>query len=129
MPHVGDVVIDQPAVRGHRPHHRFGRVQRRDDERHAAFGADGQIALPARVAGVDDQVHAVGRHLVVRMGAAFGGQPVFNARDPVLQLFLRTSVQGGKGADDAGRALRHDQLGPRDQKHGGADDRQAGLGA
>ncbi|KAG1421547.1 hypothetical protein G6F57_023578 [Rhizopus arrhizus] len=103
-------------------------MQRRDDEGHAPFGADGQVALPARIAGMDDQVHAIRRDARVGVGLALGGQAFLDAADPLVQLFLRTGVQRGERADDPRRALRHDQRRPRDQEHGGADDRQAGLG-
>ncbi|KAG1078136.1 hypothetical protein G6F40_016844 [Rhizopus arrhizus] len=77
---------------------------------------------------MDDQAHAIRRDARGGVGLALGGQAFLDAADPLVQLFLRTGVQRGERADDPRRALRHDQRRPRDQEHGGADDRQAGLG-
>lgn len=127
--HRGDVVVDLAAVGVDGAHHRFGWMQRGDDERHAALGADGQVALPAGVAGVDDEVDAIGRDDGMRRRPARARQLVFDARDPRVQLFLRPGVERREGADDAGAALRRHQVRAGDQEHGSADDGQSGLRA
>ena len=59
---------------------------------------------------MDNQVDAEGRHDLVRMGDTIGVKTVANLLEPDGQFFLRAGVEGRKGADDPGRALRDDEV-------------------
>src|SRR3546814_10412977 len=74
---------------------------------------------------VDDLVDRKGGRKAVGIVAVPRRQFLGDAVQPFVEQRLRTSVQGGKAADDARLALRDDQVGTGDDEQRRADDGQA----
>ncbi|WP_333489943.1 hypothetical protein [Acidocella sp. MX-AZ03] len=118
---VDDIMQHQPAIAMHRLIHLRHRAERGDDDGHPIFHAQRQILLQARIGLVDDEID--------REGGVRVGQFRAQAGQPLFQHAGGTGIERGKGPDDAGFALRDDQLRPGDDEHrrGDGGQRQAGF--
>ena len=103
--HRRDVVEHEATVAVDRLDHRRRGLQARDHDRYAMPRADFEVGRQPRVAVVDDQIHRVWRR-AARRGASGG----FDVRQPFVQQIRRSCIEGWKGADDSGAALRDDQF-------------------
>ncbi len=121
-----DVVEDDAAVRMDRVEHRpVRRAQARDHDRHAMLDAYLDVVHQPIVRRVDDLVDRVRRDRPIRMRGPMRRERVLDPTQPARQLVRRSRVERGERADDAGLALRDDELGAARDEHRGADDRQA----
>jgi hypothetical protein len=119
-----DVVKHHAAVGMHRLDHVLGRPQAGDDDRDLVLDTGLHVGPQAFVGGVTDLVDRERRHFLVRVVGGKGAELGLDPRDPLAERRLGPRVERREGADDAGLALGDDQLGPRDDKHRRADNRQ-----
>ena len=127
MPQIDDVMKNEPAVRVHCLHNLPGRTQARDDDRYLFGDADFHICQQTRITRVHNLIDRERRNRLVGVRFRMLGQIALNLSYPLNQGFLRSRVQRRKGTDDARLALRRHKLGPRDDKHRCANQRQPQL--
>ena len=126
LAHGHDVVKHEPAPGMHERHDGTGGRQAGDDQRNTVARANLHILVEARIGGMDDLVHRVGRHQLSpgpRL-VQFGGDAV----QPARELRLRPRVECRKGAHDAGPALGDHEPGVGDDEERRADDRHRQVG-
>ena len=125
MAHADDIVEDDAAIRMHGFDDVFGRSQARNDDWHLVAHADFHVGHKPRVATVHDLVDREWRNRGIGVGLRVGCEARLDVHDPFLQALLRSCIERRERSDNARRALRHDEVGHRDDEHRCANERDA----
>lgn len=96
-----------------------------DDEWYFVFDDQFEVFFEAVVGFVDDEVDGEGGGGALGVGGVVCGEAFLDFGEPFVELFEWAGVEGWHGADDAGGALRHHQIGHGDDEEGRGDDGQA----
>jgi hypothetical protein len=121
---VDDVVQHDAAPAVNRLVDVRSRAERGDDDRHLVSGADLHVVVEPVVGLVHDLVDGERRCGGFRMVPVPRGQRLGDLGQPLVQLLGRPGIERRHRTDDAGLALRDDELGVADDEQRRADDRQ-----
>ena len=117
MAYFDHVVKNQPAVRVYARHNIRGCGQRGDNDRHLVRQHHFRILLQTLVRFVHDKIHGKGRNFLRGILLLINSQFSFDARQPLVQIFLRTRVQRGERTNHPRFALLDNQLRAGHDKH------------